>query len=64
MIKESVDLVRKANPNVKVLCGAGVNKAEDVSIALKLGTRGVLLASAVVKSADPEKAIREIAEGY
>ncbi len=64
VIKASVDLVRRANPKVKVLCGAGVNKADDVSIALKLGTMGVLLASAVVKSSDPEKAIREIAEGY
>jgi triosephosphate isomerase len=64
VIEESVKLVREANPNVKVLCGAGVNKGEDVSIALKLGSMGVLLASAIVKSGDPESAIKEIAGGY
>jgi len=64
IIEESVKLVRNANPNVKVLCGAGVNKREDVSIALKLGTVGILVASAIVKSEDPEKAIQELADGY
>ena len=64
VIEESVKLVTKANPNVKVLCGAGVHNKDDVSIALKLGTVGILVASAIVKSEDPEKAIQELADGY
>lgn len=31
------------------LCGAGINRAEDVRLALQLGTKGVLAASAFVK---------------
>jgi len=31
---------------VKVLCGAGISKGEDVKAAIELGTQGVLLASA------------------
>ena len=64
VIEQSVKLVQSANPNVKVLCGAGVNKKDDVTIALKLGTQGILVASAIVKSEDPEKAIQELADGY
>lgn len=64
VIRKSVNLVNLANPNVKVLCGAGIHNKQDVSTALKLGTVGILVASAVVKSEDPEMAIRELAGGY
>jgi triosephosphate isomerase len=64
VIRKSVELVRKANPKVKVLCGAGVHNKEDVRIALRLGTHGILVASAIVKSDDPRKAIKELADGY
>jgi triosephosphate isomerase len=61
--------VSKANPEVvtgaveaaagvKVLCGAGISKGEDVQAAIELGTQGVLLASGVTKAADPEAALR------
>jgi triosephosphate isomerase len=36
-----------------ILCGAGISQAEDVTIALKLGTLGVLVASGIVKAKDP-----------
>jgi triosephosphate isomerase (TIM) len=45
--------IRVVNGAVKVLCGAGISTAEDVSKALELGTEGVLVASSVVKSNDP-----------
>jgi len=61
--------VSKANPDivtgaveaaagVKVLCGAGISKGEDVKAAIELGTHGVLLASGVTKATDPEAALR------
>ena len=61
--------VSKANPEVvtgavdaaagvKVLCGAGISKGEDVKAAIELGTHGVLLASGVTKAPDPEAALR------
>ncbi|AKG38797.1 MAG: triose-phosphate isomerase [Infirmifilum sp.] len=62
VVTSSVELVRRINPAVKVLCGAGITTGEDVAAALRLGTVGVLLASGVVKAKDWEKAIRELVE--
>lgn len=50
------------NSAVTPLCGAGISSPEDVRAALALGTRGVMLSSAVVKSQDPETLIREMAQ--
>jgi len=58
VITNTVELVRKVNPNVKVLTGAGISTGEDVKKALELGSVGVLLASGVTRAKDPEKAIR------
>ncbi|MBO8173941.1 MAG: triose-phosphate isomerase [Thermococcus sp.] len=60
VITDTVELVKKVNPNVKVLCGAGISTGEDVKKALELGTVGVLLASGVTKAKDPEKAIWDL----
>jgi len=46
----------------KILCGAGVSYADDVTAALTLGTDGVLVASSVVKSKDPEGLLQEMAD--
>lgn len=63
-VKRFVETVKKINPNVIPLCGAGVANSEDVKAAIKLGISGVILATAVVKSRKPEKAIRELIEGF
>lgn len=47
----------------KVLCGAGINTRQDVKTALKLGAKGVLVASAVAKSRNPEKVLRALTKG-
>ncbi len=49
---------------VKVLTGAGISTGDDVSKAMELGTHGVLVASGIVKSAKPEKAVSEILRGF
>ncbi len=61
IIVESVEKVQKI-ANIPVLCGAGVKNGEDVRIALKLGAKGVLVASGIVKAKDPEKALRELVD--
>jgi triosephosphate isomerase len=53
IVTDTVKLVHKIDPKMTILCGAGISTAEDVSIALKLGTRGVLVASGIVKAKDP-----------
>jgi len=61
LITESVNEIRKLNRGVKVLCGAGVTSAEDVSKALELGSEGVLVASGIVKSKDPRIVLQSMA---
>ena len=62
VVTETVALVKHVNPDVVMLCGAGITKGEDVTAALKLGTMGVLVASGVVKAKDPRKVLMEFAE--
>lgn len=62
VITGTVERVRAVNRDVIILTGAGISTAEDVEAAIKLGTAGVLVASAIMKAKDPEKVIREMAE--
>ncbi len=60
----SPEVIKKAVsgiPGVPVLVGAGIKTAKDVEIALKLGAKGILIASGIVKAKDPEKTLRELA---
>ena len=43
-----------------LLCGAGIVSADDVVAAMKLGTRGILVASSVVKANDWQAKLREL----
>jgi triosephosphate isomerase (TIM) len=61
LITESLGQIRKVNRSVKVLCGAGVTTAEDVTKAIELGSEGVLVASGVVKSKDPRAVLESMA---
>ncbi len=63
VITGSVDAVKKINPEVKVLCGAGISIGEDLKSALELGTEGVLLASGIVCAKDPKAALMDLIGG-
>lgn len=63
VVSGTVEKVKEVNPNVIVLCGAGVKNGEDVKKAIELGTEGVLLASGVVKAADPKAALLDLSGG-
>lgn len=62
VVSGTVELVKRINPDVAILCGAGITTGDDVAAALRLGTEGVLVASGVVKAKDPYKALLELAE--
>jgi triosephosphate isomerase len=62
VLLETVKLLRQTNPNVVILCGAGITTGEDVASALELGTDGVLVASGVVKAKSPYKVLKEFTE--
>jgi triosephosphate isomerase len=61
-VTNTLRLVRKVNNKAVILCGAGISHGEDVSVALKLGTHGVLVASGIVKAKDPYSVLREFAD--
>lgn len=61
LITDTVRQVRDVNSRVRILCGAGISTADDVSKALELGTTGVLVASSVVKSKDPRAILSDMA---
>ena len=62
VVSGTVELVKRINPDVVTLCGAGITRGEDVTAALKLGTEGVLVASGIVKAKDPRKILLEFTE--
>ncbi len=64
LLRDAVAAVRTVSPDTVVLCGAGVHDGADVHAALSLGTEGVLVASAVARSADPTSAIAELLRGF
>jgi triosephosphate isomerase len=60
IVSGTAEVVKAANPSVRVLCGAGVKNGADVAKALELGTEGVLLASGVTKADDPIAVLRDL----
>ncbi len=65
--KEKPELIAKAakavkNTNTKLLCGAGIVSGEDVAKALELGSKGILVASGIIKAKNWNKIISEFAE--
>jgi triosephosphate isomerase (TIM) len=56
------DIIRHAVHATKrpLLVGAGVKDHEDLSMALELGGKGVLLSSHIVLARDPERALRRL----
>jgi triosephosphate isomerase (TIM) len=57
IVKGTVDIIHHINPEISVLCGAGISTGEDMRAAMDLGSEGVLLASGIIKSKDPKKAL-------
>ena len=62
VVTDTIKLVRKVNPTVTILCGAGISHGDDVAVALKLGIQGVLVASGIVKAKDQYRVLREFAK--
>jgi triosephosphate isomerase len=63
VVRDTVEEVHKVNPDVRVLCGAGISTGEDVRVALQLGAEGVIIASGVVNAPDQRAAMLDVAEG-
>ncbi len=46
--------------SVSMLCGAGIQGEEDISKAIQLGTKGVLIGHAVMQAKDPIKFLKRL----
>ncbi len=61
IVTEAVKGVKEVDSKIPVLCGAGITTGSDVGAALRLGTKGILLASGVVKSENPLNVLMDMA---
>ena len=59
LITKAVDDVKSAKNSTKLLCGAGIVSGKDVARAKELGSKGILVASGIVKAKNWEKIIEE-----
>ena len=60
VVSGTVSAVVQTNDQVQVLCGAGIKSGKDVTTAMSLGAKGVLLASGVTKSPNPSESLSEL----
>jgi triosephosphate isomerase len=63
VVEGAVEAGAAFDPEVPVLCGAGISTGEDVLAARELGSSGVLLASRVAKAEDPRAALADLVSG-
>ena len=63
LIIDAVQAVRSAKNSTKLLCGAGIVSGQDVSKARELGSKGILVASGIIKARNWEKIISEFCKG-
>ena len=63
LITNSINAVQSAKNSTKLLCGAGIVSAEDVSRAVELGSKGILVASGVIKAKNWERILSDFSRG-
>ena len=64
IITQSVNEANKYSENIKLICGAGIVDKADVQSAINLGSKGILVASGLIKSGTWQNKLRELCEGF
>ena len=62
LITKAVRSVDSVKNNTNLLCGAGIVSGEDVQKAIELGSRGILVASGIVKAKNWNNIMSEFAK--
>ncbi len=62
LIQKASDAVKRGKNSTKLLCGAGIVSGEDVSKAIELGSKGILVASGIIKAKDWSKIMTDFAK--
>jgi triosephosphate isomerase len=60
IVEDAVTAAAAVDPDVTVLCGAGVSTGDDVAAASDLSADGVLLASGVAKADEPRAVLADL----
>jgi len=55
-VRDTIEAVRKINPDIMVLQGAGISGPQDVANVIRAGAQATGCTSGVMKAADPEAA--------
>ena len=63
IVTRSISAVKKRSKSTRVICGAGILDKDDVESALRLGAKGILVASGVIKAKSWYDKIHELASG-
>ena len=63
IVTKSISAVVERSDSSKVICGAGIVDKADVESALRLGAKGVLVASGIIKAKSWYNKIHELASG-
>lgn len=62
IITKAVKIVKEAKNSTQLLCGAGIVSGEDVAKAIELGSKGILVASGIVKAKNWNKIMSDFAK--
>ena len=62
LIAKAASIVNNSKNKTKLLCGAGIVSGEDVAKAIELGSKGILVASGIIKAKNWNKVISEFAK--
>ena len=62
LIIKAAEAIKSSKNNTKLLCGAGIVSGEDVTKAIELGSKGILVASGIIKAKNWNKIISEFAK--
>lgn len=62
LIAKAASIINNSKNKTKLLCGAGIVSGDDVSKAIELGSKGILVASGIIKAKDWNKIISEFAK--
>ena len=64
IVTRSISAVAEKSKSSKVICGAGIVDKADVESALRLGAKGILVASGIIKADSWYDKIYELALGF
>ncbi|MFQ5476233.1 MAG: triose-phosphate isomerase [Nitrosopumilus sp.] len=62
LITKAADAVKSAKNKTKLLCGAGIVSGEDVAKSVELGSKGILVASGIIKAKNWNNIMSEFAK--